>query len=140
MAPAPWSLPSRGETETWNITESGVSESHDLSWAQSKAVPLWKRELGSPLPDPEEAAGLRQVGEVSSFSGGAACLESWIQGGPVVLGLEIARLHECKLLRVTTAPLLPCSRVTSERMGRRKYCFSSSGEGFSSPREGREVP
>ena len=59
------------------------------------------------------------------------------QRGPVVLGLEIARLHECKLLRVTTAPLLPCSHVRSGRMEGEVLLFLQ-GRGVSSPRkEGR---
>lgn len=59
------------------------------------------------------------------------------QGGPVVLGLETAGLHECKLLCVTTAPLL-CSRVRSERMEaeERVLLLFLWGREVSSPRKG----
>ena len=59
------------------------------------------------------------------------------QGEPVVLGPETARLHEGKLLCVTTAPLL-CSHVRSERMEaeERVLLLFLWGRGVSSPRKG----
>lgn len=137
----PWSLPSRGETETWNITESGVSEESTCHGHRARPCPCG-REVGSPLPDPGRGSRPQAGRRSLQLLSGLPVWNPGHQGGPVVLGLEIARLHECKLLRVTTAPLLPCSRVTSERMEAEAQVLLLFlwGRGVQLTKEGREVP